>query len=212
MLLCLRRYVRYALSPRDLEEVMAVLGMEVDHATVHRWALEILPILAKVFRRRKRSVGLSWRMNEAYIKVRGQSIYLYRAIDRLGHTVDFLLTAMRVYAIARRCFKRTIRLHNLPKKITLDKSSANTAAIHSIVGDSDVEIALDQSKYLNNLVEQDRRAVKRQTRLMLGFKDFHCAAKLIADTETKHVINLGKLEYCKSQVAFPAEQLSSLAL
>ncbi len=95
MLMCVRWYAAYSLSLRNLEEIMAERGVVVDHATVHRWALKILPVLAAVCRRRKRPVGSGWRMDAAYIKVGGQWKCLYRAVDRLGHTVDFLLTAKR---------------------------------------------------------------------------------------------------------------------
>ena len=176
MLLCVRWYAAYALSLRNLEEMMAERGVEVDHTTVHRWSLKILPVLAKVFRRRKRPVGRSWRMDETYIQVGKQWKYLYRAVDRLGHTVDFLLTAKRDHAAARRFFEQAIGLHDVPEKITADKSGANAAAVHSMVADSGVDITLRQSKYLNNLVEQDHRAIKRRTRPMMGFKNFHCAA------------------------------------
>jgi len=107
-------------------------GVFVDHATVHRWALKSLPILALVFRRRKRPVGTSWRMDETYIKVAGQWKYLYRAVGKAGDTVGFLLTAKRDKAAARRYLERAINLHGLPEKITIDKSGANTAAIHSV--------------------------------------------------------------------------------
>eukprot|EP01040_Poterioochromonas_malhamensis_P022025 gene22025-26697_t len=193
MLLCVRWYAAYALSLRNLEEMMAERGVQVDHATVHRWALKILPVLAKVFRRRKHPVGRSWRMDETYIQVGGQWKYLYRAVDRLGHTVDFLLTAKRDHAAARRFFERAIGLHDVPEKITIDKSGANTAAVRSMIADSGVEITLRQSKYLNNLVEQDHRAIKRRTRPMLGFKTFHCATKLVAGIETMHMIKKGQL-------------------
>jgi putative transposase len=86
MLVCVRWYAAYPLSLRQLEEMMAERGVSVDHATVHRWALKILPVLAAVFRRRKRPVGGSWRMDETYILVGGQWKYLYRAVDRLGQT------------------------------------------------------------------------------------------------------------------------------
>ena len=211
MLLCARWYAAYALSLRNLEEMMSERGVEVDHATVHRWALKILPILSKVFRRCKRSAGRSWRMDETYIRVGGEWKYLYRAVDKLGHTVDFLLTAKRDYAAARRFFEQAIGLHDVPEKITIDKSGANTAAVHSMVADSGVEIELRQSKYLNNLVEQDHRAVKRRTQPMLGFKDFHCAAKLIAGIETMHMIRKGQLD-CPDGEAMPAAmQFYSLA-
>ena len=191
MLLCVRWYAAYALSLRNLEEMMAERGVEVDNATVHRWVVKILPVLAKVFRRRNGPVGRGWRMDETYIRVGAQWKYLYRAVDRLGHTVDFLLTARRDHAAARRFFEQAIGLHGVPEKITIDKSGANTAALHSMIVDSGVEIELRQSKYLNNLVEQDRRAIKRRTRPVLGFKQFNCAAKFIAGIETMHVFARG---------------------
>jgi putative transposase len=194
MLLCVRWYAAYPLSLRNLEEMMAERGVVVDHATVHRWALKILPVLALVFRSRKRPVGSSWRVDETYIKVGGQWMYLYRAVDRLGQTVDFLLTARRDVAAARRFFERAIDRHGVPEKITIDKSGANTAAVHCLMADSGVTIELRQSKYLNNLIEQDHRAIKRIVRPMLGFKDFHCARRLIAGIETMHMVKKGQLD------------------
>ena len=191
MLLCVRWYAAYSLSTRNLEDMMQERGVEVDHSTVHRWSLKILPLMAKVFRSRKRPVGLIWRMDETYIRVNGEWKYLYRAVDKLGHTVDFLLTAKRDHAAARRFFERAIGLHGIPEKITIDRSGANTAAVNSIVADSGIDLELRQSKYLNNLVEQDHRGIKRRTRPMLGFKQFHCAAKLIAGTGTMHMIKKG---------------------
>ena len=146
MLVCVRWYAAYPLSLRQLEEMMAERGVSVDHATVHRWALKILPVLAAVFRRHKRPVGSSWRMDETYILVGGQWKYLYRAVDRLGQTVDFLLTARRDESAARRFFERAISLHDLPEKITIDKSGANTAAVRGLVEDSGLQIQLRQSK------------------------------------------------------------------
>ena len=211
MLLCVRWYAAYSLSTRNLEEMMQERGVEVDHSTVHRWSLKILPVMAKVFRSRRRSVGLSWRMDETYIRVNGEWKYLYRAVDKLGHTVDFLLTAKRDHAAARRFFERAIGLHGIPEKITIDRSGANTAAVNSIVADSGIDLELRQSKYLNNLVEQDHRGIKRRTRPMLGFKQFHCAAKLIAGIETMHMIKKGQLDCPDGQVASAADQFYSLA-
>lgn len=93
MLMCARWYAAYPLSFRHLEEMMHERGVFVDHSTVYRWALKILPVMALIFRRRKRSLGKSWRMDETYIKVAGQWKYLYRAVDKSGDIVDFLLTA-----------------------------------------------------------------------------------------------------------------------
>ena len=119
MLVCVRWYAAYPLSLRNLEEMMAERGVLVDHATVHRWAVKMLPVLAAVFRRRKHPVGTSWRVDETYVLVGGQWKYLYRAVDRLGQTVDFLLTARRDVAAARRFFERAIDLHDVPEKITI---------------------------------------------------------------------------------------------
>lgn len=211
MLVCVRWYAAYPLSLRHLEEMMAERGVSVDHATVHRWALKILPVLAAVFRRRKRPVGSSWRMDETYILVGGQWKYLYRAVDRMGKTVDFLLTARCDEAAARRFFEQAVNLHDLPEKITIDKSGANTAAVRGLVEDSGLQIELRQSKYLNNIVEQDHRAIKRRVRPMMGFKRFHSARRLIAGIETMHMIGKGQMLCPIGQAASAAQQFYSLA-
>ena len=187
------------------------VGVFVDHATVHRWSIKILPVLAAVFRRRKRPVGMSWRMDETYIKVGGQEKYLYRAVDRTGATIDFLLRAHRDLAAARRFFERAIELHGVPETITIDKSGANTAAIEGLRADSGADIKLRQSKYLNNIFEQDHRAIKRIARPMLGLKSFCCASILIAGIEIMHMINKGQLAGLKQQASSAADQFYSLA-
>jgi len=211
MLVCVRWYAAYPLSLRHIEEMMAERGVFVDHATVHRWSIKILPILAAVFRRHKRPVGSSWRMDETYIKVGGQWKYLYRAVDRDGSTIDFLLRAHRDCAAARRFFERAIDLHGVPEKITIDKSGANTAAIEGLRADSGADIELRQSKYLNNIVEQDHRAIKRVVRPMLGFKSFRCAGILIAGIEIMHMIKKGQLVCPKAKASSAASQFYSLA-
>ena len=125
MLVCARWYAAYPLSLRHIEEMMQERGVFVDHATVHRWALKILPVLALVFRRRKRPVGTSWRMDESYIKVAGQWKYLYRAVDKVGDTVDFLLTAKRDKAAARRLSREGYQ----PAWACLRKSPLTKAAL-----------------------------------------------------------------------------------
>jgi len=211
MLVCVRWYAAYPLSTRNLEEMMAERGVRVDHASVHRWAVKILPALAKVFRRRQVPVGRSWRVDETYIKLRGRWVYLYRAVDRLGQTVDFLLTAQRDEAAARRFFKQAIDQHDVPEKITIDKSGANTAAVRGLIADTGLDIELRQSKYLNNLVEQDHRAIKRRTRPMMGFKEFGSAAKIIAGIETMHAIKKGQLGCHQGLVVSDADRFYSLA-
>ena len=211
MLVCVRSYAAYPLSTRNLEEMMAERGVLVDHATVHRWALKVLPTFAKVFRRRKHEVGTSWRVDETYVRVGGEWKYLYRAVDKLGQTVDFLLTAKRDLAAAHRFFERAIDRHGEPEKVTIDKSGANTAAVRSVVADTGLDIELRQSKYLNNLVEQDHRAVKRRVLPMMGFKAFESARKLIAGVETMHMIKKGQLRCHQGLVVSDADRFYSLA-
>ena len=211
MLVCVRWYVAYPLSLRHLEEMMGERGVAIDHSTIHRWAIKMLPVLAAVCRRRKRPVGRSWRMDETYVKVGGQWKYLYRAVDRDGDTIDFLLRAKRDHAAARAFFERAIDLHGVPEKITIDKSGSNTAAITSMQADSGLPIEMRQSKYLNNIVEQDHRAIKRITRSMLGFKTFGCARILLAGIEVMHMIRKAQLVAIKDRVWSAANQFYSLA-
>src|SRR5450755_4267096 len=176
MLTCVRWYVAYPLSLRHLEEIMAERGICVDHSTVQRWAIKIVPVLAAVFRRRRRPVGKSWRMDETYIKVHGQWKYLYRAVDRDGDTIDFLLRAKRDCAAARRFLQQAMALHGEPDKITIDQSGANTAAIESYNAEHHSDIELRQCKYLNNIVEQDHRASNESYGRCSGSRSFAARA------------------------------------
>src|SRR5258707_113874 len=167
MLMFVRWYVAYGLSVRNLEEMMAERGIQVDHSTVHRWAIKLLPVLEKAFRYHKRPVGRSWRVDETYIKVKGQWKYLYRAVDKAGNTVDFLLRAKRDKAAAKRYFEQSIARNGVPETVTIDKSGANLAALEAINVGRETPIKVRQTKYLNNIIEQDHRAIKRPTRPML---------------------------------------------
>ena len=194
ILTCVRWYVAYPLSLRNLEEMMAERGISVDHSTVHRWAIKVLPVLEKAFRRHKKAVGRSWRMDETYIKVRGQWKYLYRAVDKAGNTVDFLLRAHRDKAAARRYFEKSIEQNGEPETVTIDKSGANLAALDALNAERETPIKIRQNKYLNNVFEQDHRAIKRRIRPMLGFKNFRCARILLSGIELMHMIAKGLLE------------------
>ena len=188
-------------------------GVFVDHSTVHRWALKILPVMALLFRRLKHPIGTSGRMDETSIKVAGQWKCLYRAVDKSGDTVDLLLTAKRDLAAARRYLERAINLRGPPEKITIDKSGANTAAaIRSVNDHACVDVELRQSKYLNNIVEQDHRAVKRITNPMMGFKSFWSAQKLISGIETMHMVKKGQLRCPDGRPTSAADQFYSLAI
>ena len=211
MLTCVRWYVAHPLSLRHVEEMMQERGVFVDHSTVHRWTTKMAPVLAAVFRRHKRAVGRNYCMDETYIKVSGQWKHLYRAVDRAGDTVDFVLTVKRDRAASRRFLERAINLHDVPEKITIDKSGANTAAIESVKANACVEIVLRQSKYLNNIAEQDHRRVKRVTQPMLGFKSLWSAGIIIAGIETMHMIKKRQMKCPGSQTMSAANQFYSLA-
>ena len=143
-------------------------GLPIDHATIQRWVVKYSPQLEEAFHRRKRPVWVSWRMDETYIKVKGQWYYLYRAVDKTGQTIDFLLTEQRDEQAAKRFLTKAIRRHGVPEKITIDGSAANEAAIKSYNEEHGTAIGIRKVKYLNNIVEQDHRGVKRVIQAHVG--------------------------------------------
>lgn len=177
---------------------MAERGVDVDHATLNRWVVKFSPLIAANAQARKKPTAIFWRMDETYIKVRGKWTNLYRAVDRDGQTLDFMLSERRDAAAARRFFKRAVAVNGVPARIAIDKSGANLAGLQKLnvilkftqVGRI---IGIVQSKYLNNIVEQDHRFIKRITRPMLGFKGFYSAAATLAGIETAHMIRKGQL-------------------
>ena len=209
ILLCVRWYVAYPLSLRHLEQMMGERGISVDHSTVHRWALKLLPVLEKAFRRSKRAVGRSWRMDETYIRVRGEWKYLYRAVDKTGNTIDFLLRAHRDKVATRRYFEKAIAQNGEPETVTIDKSGSNLAALQALNAEREAPIRIRQKKYLNNVVEQDHRAIKRRTRPMLGFKSFRCARIILGGIEFMHMIAKGQMKD-SGITQSPAQQFYSL--
>jgi putative transposase len=150
-------------------------------------------------------------MDETYIKINGQWKYLYRAVDKEGQTVDFLLTIYRDKKAALRFFKKAIRQHGLPEKMTIDKSGANTAALDALNDELNVNIEVRQSKYLNNLIEQDHRAIKRIVRPMLGFKSFRTARITLQGIELMHMIKKGQMVSGYGQNLSSTVQFYSLA-
>src|SRR5499427_8041883 len=193
ILMGVRWYVAYPLSTRHVEELMAERGVAVDHATINRWVIKYSPLLEEAFHRRKRLVWVSWRMDETYIKVKGAWKYLYRAVDKHGKTIDFLLTAQRDEHAAKRFLTKAIRRHGVPEKIIIDGSAANEAAIKSYNEEHGTAIEIRQVKYLNNIVEQDHRGIKRVTRPMLGFKSFDAAQDTLVGIELMHMIKKRQL-------------------
>jgi transposase-like protein len=191
MLICVRWCAAYPSSLRSDEELMAERGVQVDHVIIHRWAVTILPAMTSVFRRHKRPVGASWRGGETDIRVGGQWTCLYRIVDRDGATVDLLLRTHRDLAAAQHLLEQAILLHGLPDKVTIDQSGSNTSAVVEMV----------QSTYLNNIVEQDHRAIKRRVRPMRGFKSFQCARH--SGRRQDHAHNQDRpIGYCQSPFSF----------
>jgi putative transposase len=191
--------------------MMGERGVAVDHSPLNRWVLKYAPEFEKQFRRRQRPVGRSWRLDETYVKIKGKWAYLYRAVDKEGHTIDFLLTPQRDQDAAEAFLRKAIRNQLIPETITLDQSGSNTAAIKRYNRTHKTGIAIRQCKYLNNIVEQDHRAVKRKVRPMLGFKAFWAARCTIAGIEVMHAIRKGQLETAGTVSQTPGEQFYALA-
>jgi len=195
-----------------VEELMEERGVELDHATVNRWVITYSPQLEEAFHRRKRPVWVSWRLDETYLKVKGEWRYLYWAVDKYGQTIDFLLTEERDEQAAMKFLTKAIRRHGrVPETITIDGSAANEAAIKCYNEEHGTAITLRTIKYLNNIVEQDHRAVTRVTRPMLGFKSFDAAQSTIAGIELMHMLRKGQLESGREVGLTAAEQFYALA-
>ena len=207
-----RWYVAYPISYRQLEEMMGERGVAVDHSTLNRWVIKYAPEVEKVFRRHQRPVGRSWRLDGTYVKIKGKWAYLYRAVDKEGLTIDFLLTPARDRDAAEAFLRKAIRSQGLPEKITIDQSGSNTAAIKHYNRMYKTAIVIRHSKYLNNIVEQDHRAVKRLTRPMLGFQSFWAARCTIAGIELMHAIRKGQMLTLENAPQTPAEQFYALAV
>lgn len=191
-------YLRYTVSYRDLEEIMAERGVRIDHATLNRWVAKYSPLIANAARRRKVPTDRSWRMDETYIKVKGEWAYLYRAVDKHGKTLDFMLSKKRNKAAAIRFFARALEVNGLPRKIVIDRSGANTAGINEINRmlrrfGCPIPIEMVRIKYLNNIVEQDHRAIKKRIRQMLGFKSFASASATLEGIEVANMIRKGQM-------------------
>jgi transposase-like protein len=195
IILCVRWYLRYKLSSRDLVEMMSERGLRLAHTTILRWVQRYAPEFIKRWNRFGRAAGRSWRVDETYIKVRGQWTYLYRAVDKCGQTIDFRLSRTRDVSAAKAFFKKAIRHEGRPPlTITLDGYAASHRAIREMRTDGLLpkRTKLRSSKYLNNLIEQDHRGIKFRTGPMLGLKDFDCAASTIAGIELLRRIRKGQ--------------------
>ena len=187
--------LRFTLSYRDVEELLQIRGVEVDHSTIQRWVFKFSPEVEKNMNKRKRQVGSSWRMDETYIKVGGKDRYLYRAVDKFGNTVDFLLTKRRMKGSAQKFLNKAIGNNSKPRVINIDKSGANKSGIRSINRElmTVKKIKIRQCKYLNNIVEQDHRNIKRRISIDTGFKEFDSAQRTLAGIEVVNIIRKGQI-------------------
>ena len=220
ILLCVRWYLAYNLSLRDLEEMMAERGISVDHATVHRWVVRYSSELLERFNRRKRAVTGRWHIDETYIKVRGRWMYLYRAIDSNSDTVEFWFSERRNLAAAKRFLSRALKRHGRPERIVIDGSPTNREAILACDATNRLQngsgcklkpIRIRQTQYLNNRIEQDHRAIKRRVRPMLGFKSADNAGVILNGIELMHMMHKQQAKYaCRQQLSL-AEQFDLLA-
>jgi transposase-like protein len=214
ILLNVRWYLKYALSYRNLQEMMAERGVEVDHTTIMRWVHQYSPEIEKKVRRHLRPTNDSWRVDETYIRVRGKWKYLYRAVDSNGNTIDFMLSTKRNRKAAKRFLKKALgSKHNqMPRAITVDKNPAYPIAIHELKNDRILpqNVNLRQIKYLNNIVDQDHRPIKRIVRPMLGFQSFYTAAKTLKGIEIMHMLKKGQVDTLNQRVLNEVDFINQL--
>ena len=205
IVLCVRWYISYRLSYRDLVEIMAERGLSIAHTTILRWVNRYVPEFEKRWNRFSKTIGSSWRVDETYISIRGNWHYLYRAVDKQGKTVDFLLRPDRGIAAAQAFFRKALTTHpdRPPRKVTLDGHIPSHRALRLLRREGKVwrHVFVRSSKYLNNLVEQDHRAIKRRCASMNGFKSFESAAITIAGIELAHRIHKGQFSFGRGRPA-----------
>ncbi|EOO71740.1 IS6 family transposase [Bacillus mycoides] len=197
ILLTVRWYLRYNLSFRDLVEMMEERGLSLAHTTIMRWVHQYGPELDKRVRRHLKSTNDSWRVDETYVKVKGQWMYLYRAVDSKGNTIDFHLRKTRNHRATKRFFKKALQSFHVskPRVITVDKNPAYPIAIEELKTEKKMPVGIQirQIKYLNNIVEQDHRFIKKRVRSMLGLKSFRTAKSILSGIEAMHIIKKGQL-------------------
>ena len=198
ILLCVRWYLRYCLSYRDLEEIMAERGLGIDHTTIYRWVQRYPPELEKRCKPHLKQTTDSWRVDETYFKVKGQWLYLYRAVDSAGNTLEFLLSQIRDTQAAKRFLARALDASHTttPRVINVDRNPAYPKAVDELKAEGQLPqgCQLRPVKYLNNLIEQDHRFIKRLLKAGLGFFSFSTAWRTLKGYETMHMIRKGQVQ------------------
>jgi len=197
--LCVRWYLRFSLSYRDLEELMAERDLSVDHTTVWRWVQRYAPELNRRVRRELKGTVTSWRVDETYVRVAGRWVYLYRAVDSSGATLDFYLSEKRDAAAAKQFLGKVLAAanHPRPRVINVDGNPSYPHAVSRLrlEGRLGCRCRCRTSPYLNNLVEQDHRAIKRRTNAKQGFRSFEGARRTISGYEVMHMIRKGQVQW-----------------
>ena len=213
IILCVRWYLQFGLSFRNLEEMMAERNLTVDHITIWRWVQRYAPELNRRCRPELRMTNRSWRVDETYLRVSSKWTSLYRAVDSSGDTIDFLLSARRDAASAKRFFQKALRSvgHPRPRVINVD----GNPTYPKVIGELKRSGRLGRCcrcrpvRYLNNIVEQDHRAIKRRVRASQGFRSFRSATRTIQGIETVNMIRKGQVRWVAKndivgQIAFVA--------
>jgi len=200
-LCAVRWYLRYSLSLRDVEELLTERGLEADHTTIWRWVQRYGPELEQRLRRHLKPTNKSWRVDETYVRVQGRWCYLYRAIDSAGATIDFLLSALRDAEAAKRLFRQALShpSHRQPRVINTDLAPIYNSAIVDIKKEGTLHRHCRHRpvQYLNNILEQDHRAIKRRVKAKQGFRAFHAARHIIQGYEAMHMIRKGQVRWVR---------------
>jgi transposase, IS6 family len=197
LLWAVRWYLQFPLSYRDLEAILADRGAAVDHTTLYRWVQRFAPELERRLRRHLRPCRGPWHVDATFVRVGGQWRYLYRAVDGTGQTIDFLLSARRDKAAARRFFRRALGRANTrhPREIVTDRLKSYPGALRAMkrAGELWRFTRHRRGRWLNNRIERDHRRIKRRTRPMLGFKGFRTARRTLAGVEAMAMLAEGQV-------------------
>ena len=215
IVLCVRWYLRYPLAYEHVAELLAERGVEVDPSCIWRWVQTYAPELNKRCRAHLKRTNKSYRTDETYIKVKGEDKYLYRAVDSTGQTIEFLLTAKRDAAGAKRFFRKALSSpgNPVPRVINVDKNPAYPAAVEALKAEGSLpqRVRLRQCKYLNNVIEQDHRTVKKRVWLAKGYGSFPTAWRTLQGIETVHMIRKGRVRWvAKGNAIAQASFISAL--
>lgn len=198
IILCaVRWYLRYSLSLRDVEDLLIERGLGADHTTVWRWVQRYAPELEQRMRRHLKPTNKSWRVDETYIRIKGRWCYLYRALDSSGATIDFLLSALRDADAAKRLFCSALKnpSHPQPRVINTDMAAIYSSAIPDLTKDGTLRRRCRHRpvQYLNNILEQDHRAIKRRVNAKQGFREFQAARRTIQGYEAINILRKGQV-------------------